>query len=228
MGLSADGKWMVSGCTGGDVLIWEISTGRLQPKIDLDKRDRERLDDVVLVGDGKWLVTSAGGHTRLWEVKTGKHLRLINGFFGGVSADGKSLLTFNGTSQKDIRENFLTRVWDVATGDEKQTVFTSFPSEERPWSRVWTAILSPDGKQMIVVIDEHSADSQYTIRLWEVATGIQTRVFEGHNRPISKLLMSPDGKLLYSRTETWERPGFAEAIIWEVATGKKLIVWKSK
>ena len=219
--LSTDGSWLASACAGRHVLIWEVATGNLQTKIELDERDRGALEGVALVGNGKCVVTSAYGITRLWDVKTGKHLRLINGWFGGVSADGKSLLTFNGTSNRDLREIFLTRVWDVETGDEKQTVFGS---DERPWSRLDTAILSPDGKQIVVVIDEHTIDKHTgdrleTIRFWEAATGKETRVLKVYGAQASELFMSNDSKLLCWRSRVgslWEREKviIMDVILW--------------
>ena len=234
--LSADGKWLACCCLdgkvpiGGDVVLWEIASGRLIPKPELDNGDRERLGGALTVNDGKTLITVVPGKNSLWDIKSGKQLLLFKGLFGGVSADGKSLLTFNGTSNKHLREIFLTRVWDVETGNEKQTVFGS---DERPWSGLDTSIFSPDGKQIVVVIDEHTIDKHTgdrleTIRFWEAATGKETRVLKVYGAQASELFMSNDSKLLCWRSRVgshWERE---KVIIMDVNTGKELSVLKGK
>lgn len=216
---SPDGKWLAAGCFGGAALIWDVATGRLETSIQADKS--ELVERVALIGDGKSLVTwvRKGGKTTLWDVKTGKKLRLFDNraFFGGVSADGKSLLTFEG-ELVPFRGHPLFSVWDIATGEEKQIVFKS---EDGP-RRIMEAKLSANGNWVFV------AEENDTIRLLEVRTGKEARVFKGNGSQASELIISNDEKTLCWRSrvgQLWEKE---EVTIWDIGTAKKLSVWKCK
>jgi WD40 repeat protein len=70
---------------------------------------------------------------------------------------------------------------------------------------------SPDGQTLA----SGGSVSDGTVRLWDVASGIQLRVLRGHESLISQLAFSDDGRLLAS--SSGER-----IILWDVATGDAL------
>ncbi|MCL2265325.1 MAG: hypothetical protein FWC22_04705, partial [Treponema sp.] len=51
---------------------------------------------------------------------------------------------------------------------------------------------SPDGRQII------SGSSDNTVKLWETATGRETRIFSGHKEWVITVAMSPDGRQILS------------------------------
>src|SRR5262249_23611341 len=69
--------------------------------------------------------------------------------------------------------------------------------------------LGPDGKAVI------SSSYGQTLRLWDVATGKELRRFQGHERYVAALALSPDGKTL----ATVEARGNVIRL-WDVATAK--------
>src|SRR5262249_5590115 len=71
--------------------------------------------------------------------------------------------------------------------------------------------LAPDGKTVI------SSSYDQTLRLWDVATGKELRRFQGHERYVSALALSPDGKTL----ATVEARGNVIRL-WDVATAKQV------
>ena len=54
--------------------------------------------------------------------------------------------------------------------------------------RVWDVSVAPDGKRLL------SASSDKTVRLWDVATGAEIRVYEGHTDEVRSARFSPDGR----------------------------------
>src|SRR3990172_3743893 len=76
--------------------------------------------------------------------------------------------------------------------------------------RVRSVSFSPDGRYLV------SGSWDYTVRLWEVATGGEVRRFEGHAREVTSVSFSPDGRYLVSGS------GDRTLRLWEVATGGEL------
>lgn len=74
---------------------------------------------------------------------------------------------------------------------------------------------SPDGKTLA------SASSDHTIKLWDVATGIELRTLKGHSLDVNSVAFSPDGKTLAS--------GSLDSTIklWDVSTGAELLTLKA-
>jgi WD40 repeat protein len=117
------------------------------------------VSSVAYSPDGKALASGSHDKTvRLWDVATGECLRTMTGHSGGVpsvaySPDGKTLAA--GSHDKTVR------LWDVATGECLRTLTGHSGS-------VWSVAYSPDGKTL-------AAGSHDTVRLWDVATGIQIK-----------------------------------------------------
>lgn len=126
------------------------------------------------------------------------------------SRDGKRLLTGSFGN--------LAQTWDVKTGQELRRF-------QGHLAQVHNTVFSPDGKQVLAVagrIDAYLSTgfpNDCTARLWDVATGKETRCFKGHTRYVHTGLFSPDGKriLTVSRDST--------ARLWDAGTGKQLFVF---
>src|SRR5262249_44303102 len=61
-------------------------------------------------------------------------------------------------------------------------------------SPVRSVAFSPDRRTLASGHDDH------TVRLWELGTGKEIRVFRGHRDPVLSVAYSPDGKLPASRS----------------------------
>ena len=55
---------------------------------------------------------------------------------------------------------------------------------------VWSVAFSPDGKQVM------SGSCDWTVWLWDAATGAPLQMLEGHTDWVSLVAFSPNGKLL--------------------------------
>jgi WD40 repeat protein len=133
---------------------------------------------VVLSGDGKWLVTGSADKTaRLWELATGKQVRVFAGHASGIeslalSADGKWLVT--GSWDK------TARLWELA-GAKEIRVFRGHGK------RVSFVALSRDGKSLLTA-------GETTLRTWAVDTGRQVRLSRLDFGNFRSLALSGDGK----------------------------------
>jgi WD40 repeat protein len=141
----------------------------------------ERTDShwMAQTGDGRLLAVPCGLNIVLFEGHTGKRLRTLTGHTGhpyrpAFSADGKRLAA--GT------EDFLVRLWDVATGREEWVL-----KGHTIW--VWSVAFDDGRKQLV------SADGGGTVKVWD-AQGQLAHSFQGHTGGINQLAFSPGGKRL--------------------------------
>jgi WD40 repeat protein len=76
---------------------------------------------------------------------------------------------------------------------------------------VWSVAFSPDGKTLA------SGGSDWTIKLWDTATGKERATLKGHRGDVFALAFSPDGKTLASAAGDLSRPtAFGEIKLWDL------------
>ena len=73
-------------------------------------------------------------------------------------------------------------------------------------SRVETVAFSPDDKRVA-----SAGNSNGRVRVWDSATGQETRTLQGHESTVSSLAFSPDGKRIVTGSwdktlKVWESP----------------------
>jgi WD40 repeat protein len=153
--------------------------------------------------DGKVLASADAGAVRIWDTRTGKPLRQLEGDLWHASCvafspDGKTLAA---TARNRVG------LWDVATGKE-----VAFPGGNL--GPVLAAAFSSDGKRVV------TATVEGAVVLWEANTGRLLRRLQQHGEPVTAVGFSPDDRTLVAYAEE------AGLTVWRAASGKRLLTRK--
>jgi WD40 repeat protein len=182
---SPDGTRIATGLGGtdegsGQVLLWEMATGRLIDSFGELKPGDHPIVDLAFSRDGKLLAAASfDGTARVWILASGEESLTLrpHAIVVGVAfnPDGQLLAT-SGTDG-------TVKIWNVSTGAEVRSLAGHLGTVAR-------VAFSPDGKLLA------SAGFDNTARLWDVSTGRQLLVLTGHTLGLTDLAFSPDGTRL--------------------------------
>lgn len=176
MGLafSPDGKRIFAACKDNMARVWTIGSPADAKKLP----HRWGVMGIAVSPDGKTVATiDDGGSVNLWDaatMKPGKTMKHADtGRAIAFSPDGKSLASGGGEKVK---------IWDVASGAEK----ASAKAEAN------TVAFTPDGTSLFV-----GTQDSLVMCLNVADLGLKWKA-EKHERPVTGIVVSPDGKTAYS------------------------------
>jgi WD40 repeat protein len=217
MALSPDGRVLAASIgRPGEVRLLDPDSGRELRR--LHGHARGVYDSLALSRDGSRIVAAGAEDqtVRLWEVATGRSLRIFKHpedvRAAAISPDG-TIVAGAGFENRVGGKGRVIRIWDATTGGQIREL-----RGHKEWANVLA--FSPDGKQLASGghairqgigdggRDLGSADLSDAIHLWDVATGADLRQFPGEPagkwgdaRSVNGLAFTPDGRTLVSGEE---------------------------
>lgn len=202
-----DGNTIVSGSTDETLRIWDIRKrkcvkilkGQKSPAHSIAANHRFVALAVSL--DGKYVISGSFDElVRVWDIKTGKCVTIMEGHNGfvwdiAISLDGK--IALSGSSDKSVR------FWDIKTGECVRIL------REHDWS-VRAVAISPDGKTAISASDK-------LVMIWDLEKGMPMGTSTSQRDIVSDIILTPNGKKAVTR-------GVQDNTIriWELENGKCL------
>jgi WD40 repeat protein len=202
--LSPDGTLVAS--VDHSVCLWDVATGKEHANF------HKRLPGVLKVtfaADGKALIAwCSDGGVRIYSVATGDLVRetagigQVSGLTASFSPDGKLWATADLSNGVSVRR----------VGSAAELFHLQFTD-----GHATCLAFSPDGRVLA------SGDWGHRLRLWDVPSGKLIHELKGQRSWLESVAFSPDGRLLASAS------GIADLTIrlWEVATGKELLRFKT-
>jgi len=203
---SPDGRTIVSGSSNGNVIFWDVSTGKRLRTAEF--RSSLTANSVAFSPDGTTALSGGqAGTLDLCDPATGRHLRTFKdstvphlgdhqvshrGHIHSVafSPDGRTVLS----AADDIK------LWDVATG----SLIHTFGGRS---GDVFSVAFSPDGRSAL------SGSAEDTFELWDLATGKEIRTVGASSFRVLSVAFSPDGRSTLSGGYN------SRHALWDVATG---------
>ena len=191
--VTSDGERIVSAGDDGTLRIWDLKAGR---ELRVMRGHKSPVRTVALIDEDRRIVTgSDDGTVRVWHIETEAGrlpiLQHDNGVQSvAITSDDRRIVTGG--------EDQIIRIWDVATGKAPKEIkghtgaVTSLALSEAHGS-------TPDGENRRAVgrrIVSGSADD--TVRVWDLETGAQIKVLNGHSDTVRSVAISLDGRWIVS------------------------------
>jgi WD40 repeat protein len=239
---SPDGRLVATGDGGGgDVVVWEASSGREVRRLTDNKGDPGAQDvDGWLWGafspDGRLLATSAGPNLRLWDLRTGKRQWLAthadNAFFTPDEGGRPPVAFAAGGAQVVVTGTAYRLTWDARAGRLVSRVRHAKPSKElesfdlRPPREA----VSPGGrfvaqaKDGLVTVRERATGREVGSARFLVPQPGRTSSMPGQvwHDELYALAVSPDGRTLVTADEGEQGDDEHALRVWDVQTGAQL------
>jgi len=206
---SPDGRSCLSGHSIGEVKLWDVSTGECVRTMG----HPNTVTSVCFSPDGRfWLSAAHQTYTgvpldtyRLRDASTGKTVWGFENMWEkqsvAISPDGRFFVSGTGYENRHhVHFNNRLRLWDVSTGE----LVRSFDVHDGNPNCV---AFSPDGR---FCLSGTGSDGEAffskgewnpTLQLWDVSTGECVRRFEGHEKGVTSVAYSPDGRFCISGGE---------------------------
>jgi WD40 repeat protein len=197
--LEKDGQKQRRITYNGELLAWDLGSGKEMPSLATSSRERGVLAAYMSPTGDKLVTVERPGYrlgekitdeTLLWDLKTRTANSLGEGYgMAAFSGDGRLLAVALFSSQK---EPSRLSVKDLKSG---RTLFTA---EARAKNRGFSSpAFSPDGKMLAVQDGAGLINQPGTIRLYAVESGRELATFESTGKyPFNEPAFSPDGRRL--------------------------------
>lgn len=165
------------------------------------------------------------GRKVLWDTRTGKKIFSVEDpndesnyqLLFQFSADEKKLVWVNKTKQVrtlEIPSGKVLESFDLNQAYERYSQWTAAPTPEI--YSYETLAISPNGQYLATTRFYKKAGNLETVEIWDLHTGVLSKVLRGHQSSIGFAKFSPSGLYLF----TAARIGVDAVKIWSVEDGK--------
>ena len=206
-----------------DICLWDIDTGKLLKKFELEEDVDSSPSSVAYSPDGEKIAcVSEDGTIRLWNVNSSKISKTITDHTPHLSSRQKT----EGIQARS-QSNFSQRTFSVAYSPNGNTLASSYGTEIHfrnpetdeiqtaitgPQENVRALTYSPDSKILA------SAEDTTKARLWDVQNGRFLGSFVGHKENITSVAFSPDSSMLATGSQD------NTICLWEVRGGELYLI----
>ncbi len=238
---SHDGRLVATGDNGGDVVVWDVASGREVRRLTDNTGDPGAQDiDGWLWGafspDSRLLATSVGPNVRLWDLWTGKRLWLAtndgNAFFEPDDGTRPPVAFAAGGGRVVVTGNDARLTWDARTGRLLSRVALNRPKKELESFdlRPPRAAVSPGGrfvasaKDGLVTVTEKATGKTIGSARFLVLREGRTSSYPGQvwHDELHALAVSPDGATLVTADAGDDDDTDYLIRLWDVKTGAPL------
>ncbi len=185
---SPDGSVLATGFSRGVINLWDTANGAHLRSLEGWGKN---VPDLVFSPSGDLLAAcyTLYNQVLLWDPRTGELVRTLDGHTQSVTtvafAPAGDLLVSGSLDGTAI-------VWDLGSGTPLQRL--------EHGSLVWRVLITPDGEGVITAGspmewngDGEAEEALERARLWDLRSGRQLRVFEGHKGGVTDMEFSPQG-----------------------------------
>jgi WD40 repeat protein len=193
---SADGKFLATGDTNGEIHLWDAIHGSKRMAC---QGHTSWVWAVAFSADGRWLATASDdSFVKLWDVQTGKCLQILERH---TSAANTIAFSPDGTLLASSGQDGTVELWQlqpypassqpIASG-KSQTIAQHWKTLRISTQRIWSIAFSPDSRTLAGGSEDHH------LYLWDVETGECLQTLRGHSDWVRRVAFSPDGQFLAS------------------------------
>jgi WD40 repeat protein len=207
--LSPDRRLAATGCSDGDVIVWDTAAGKT---LHVLHGDPEFINVVRFSPDASLLACGGRNRTvRLWNVAAGKLVKELVGHTDDIvgldfSPDGKRLASGSRAARDGIK------LWDVAA----PTTPCRLPSDINSY---WAWALMPDGRTLIAGGLDNQPDRRAIIDVFDLESGTRLRrITAACDRGMTAIALDPSAASLLAAA------GDGSVRIYDTATGREIRV----